>query len=580
MLFIVKDLLKNKSRMDNNTFKVFVDACMIEVNKKGNTPTSHFNKLYDRLMRIETGIDGTRSLIDTPPEWCEEKIKENKEYAKFSDTDLSIFDMKYAILFRDSVEGDSDEINLDDDETLFPSFPESSSSKRKKSKNVSNRRSTKSKTSIYEEKVDALLDAISTKSTQTFPQNNPSLTIADFMTVVIKFPGFVEARFPSVFTSIACLHQKNKTMKFLCFQLVMMQRCSFLTVDIMMDSDDSYSYDDNEECWVEEDREFEMLHGLALKGIIIACNIHRTGHLFINEVLNGHPRWCYEMFRLYVPVFRQLCTDLATNYGLQQTRNIYIEESVGIFLMTLAHGCSNRFVQEFFNHSGETTHRHFDRVLVAILKMSADIIRPVANYNDEVLEYILNNPRYYPMFKDCIGAIDGTHIRASGTAHDTRIFNEALQRPDIHFPFPTGGTHIRYHLPDFRHGHTVAMSEPHGQKEKFNYYHSSLRNIIEQNFEVRKARWTLLRDMHVNYKYEHQMSILIASMAIHNYIRKTGRLDETFNRAQRESYIPTHNRISSEGDEEGPSTHRTSNDNSYMATIRDIIAQDIMEFQR
>ncbi|CAH1450410.1 unnamed protein product [Lactuca virosa] len=36
-----------------------------------------------------------------------------------------------------------------------------------------------------------------------------------------------------------------------------------------MDSDYSNSSDDNEECWVEEDKEFEMLCGLALKGIIL-----------------------------------------------------------------------------------------------------------------------------------------------------------------------------------------------------------------------------------------------------------------------------------------------------------------------
>ena len=180
----------------------------------------------------------------------------------------------------------------------------------------------------------------------------------------------------------------------------------FLFVLCRMDSDDSNSSNDNEECWVEEDREFEMLCGLALKGIILARNLRtpchtsdRTGHMFITEVLNGHPRRCYEMFRLNVPVFRQLCIDLTTNYGLQQTRNVSIEESVGIFLMTLAHGCSNRFVQEFFNHSGETIHRHFHTVLEAVLKLSADIIKPDANYNDDVPEYILNNPRYYPMFK-------------------------------------------------------------------------------------------------------------------------------------------------------------------------------------
>nr|KAJ0187781.1 hypothetical protein LSAT_V11C900492920 [Lactuca sativa] len=138
-----------------------------------------------------------------------------------------------------------------------------------------------------------------------------------------------------------------------------------------------------------------------------------------------------------------------------------------------------------------------------------------------------------------------------GTAHGTRIFNEALHRPDLHFPFPTDkyyvidvrypntrgylapykGTNIRYHISDFRRGHTAAMREPRGPKEKFNYYHSSL-------------------------------------------------FDETFNRAQQKSYNLTHNRTSSKGDEEGPSTHRMSNDNSYMTTIRDIIAQDIMEFRR
>ncbi|CAI9298996.1 unnamed protein product [Lactuca saligna] len=173
-----------------------------------------------------------------------------------------------------------------------------------------------------------------------------------------------------------------------------------------MDSDDYNSSNDNEECEMEEDREFEMLCGLALKGIILARNLRmschtsdRTWNMFISEVLNGHPRCCYEMFRLNVPVFRQLCIDLATNYRLQQTRKVSIEESVGIFLMTLAHGCNNRFVKECFNHSGETIHRHFHTVLEAVLKLSADIIKPDVNYNDDVPEYILNKPRYYPMFK-------------------------------------------------------------------------------------------------------------------------------------------------------------------------------------
>ncbi|CAI9298162.1 unnamed protein product [Lactuca saligna] len=365
-----------------------------------------------------------------------------------------------------------------------------------------------------------------------------------------------------------------------------------------MDSDDSNSSNDNEECVMEEDREFEMLCGLALKGIILARNLRtpchtsdRTGHMFITEVLNGHPRRCYELFRLNVPVFRQLCLDLATNYGLQQTRKAFPYS---------------------FGSRAKTECRHHQ----------AD-----ANYNDDVPEYILNNPRYYPMFKGIVPQKDEvkyigrkgyatqnimavcdfnmcfTFVWAGweGTAHDTRIFNEALQRPDLNFPYPTGdkyyvvdagypntrgylapykGTNIRYHLPDFRRGHTAAIREPRGPKEKFNYLHSSLRNIIERTFGVWKARWALLKDMHVNYKYKNQVKIVIASMAIDNYIRKVGRFDEAFNRAQQESYNTVRGDTGSDVYEEGPSTRRTSNDDLYMAARRDIIAQDIITLRR
>ncbi|XP_076940643.1 uncharacterized protein LOC143609906 [Bidens hawaiensis] len=387
-----------------------------------------------------------------------------------------------------------------------------------------------------------------------------------------------------------------------------------------MDRDDSHVHDDGEEYWVDE--------GIELKKVM--CISYQRDNISS----------CYEIFRLDVPVFRQLCVDLVTRYGLTQTRNISIEESVfGIFLMTLDHGCANRFVLESFNHSKETIHRHFYKVLASVLKMSAEIIKPAANYNDDVPAHILNNPRYYPMFKDCIGAIDGTHVRASfrlndqpkyigrkgyatqdimaacdfnmcftfvwagweGAAHDTRIFNEALQRPDLKFPYPTGakyyvvdagypntkgylapykGANIRYHIPDFQRGQTSAIRAPRGSKETFNYYHLSLRNIIERTFGVWKARWALLRDMHVNYTYEHQVKIVLASMAIHNFIRKAGRFDEAFETAQQESYNPTEDGPSDEDHEEVSATNRTSNDVMLMAAIRDAIAQEVMESRR
>ncbi|GKC63422.1 hypothetical protein Tco_1096020 [Tanacetum coccineum] len=151
-----------------------------------------------------------------------------------------------------------------------------------------------------------------------------------------------------------------------------------------MDSDsDDDNNDYNEEDWMEDENTWLLLCGLVVKGIIIGHNAlnkkrlvchtsSRTSNILIQEILNGHPRCCYEDFRLHLDVFKDLCSDLKEHYGLQATRNISIEESLGIFLMILAHGCGNRLAQETFNHSGETIHRHFHKLL----------------YNTPILTYI------------------------------------------------------------------------------------------------------------------------------------------------------------------------------------------------
>ncbi|KAL4564284.1 hypothetical protein LXL04_028344 [Taraxacum kok-saghyz] len=240
---VEKKKYKPKHVWNTESSMHFIDLCVNEM-KKGNKPGSHLNKvawlnlekgmlektgkvfdkkllsnkwesmkrdwkLYDRLMRLETGIGGTRSLIDASEEWWAEKINVNKDFAKFKDTNLDIYATHYAPLFQDSVavgdhtmtplqfqggenmegKGDSDEINLADDDALFPSFPEDSSNKRKKSSGQ--KRTTKSKSS-YEEKLDVVLEALSAKSIQTFPQNTSFPTLEDCMPIVSSFPGFEE----------------------------------------------------------------------------------------------------------------------------------------------------------------------------------------------------------------------------------------------------------------------------------------------------------------------------------------------------------------------------------------------------
>lgn len=143
-----------------------------------------------------------------------------------------------------------------------------------------------------------------------------------------------------------------------------------------------------------------MLISNALnKTCTCVCTSSRTGAMFIQEILNDHPRRCYEAFRIHVMVFKMSCSDLVTHYGLKSTRNLSVEELVAIFLITLAHECGNRLVQETFILSTETIHRHFYTLFKAELKLSKDIIKPKANFNEEVSSQFLNNSRYYLILK-------------------------------------------------------------------------------------------------------------------------------------------------------------------------------------
>ena len=75
-------------------------------------------------------------------------------------------------------------------------------------------------------------------------------------------------------------------------------------------------------------------------------------------------------------VFLQLRNVLQHTYELQHTRHIRLEELVGMCLMILRQRECSMLVQERFQHSSETIHRHFHRVLKRLNIMSMDILKP------------------------------------------------------------------------------------------------------------------------------------------------------------------------------------------------------------
>lgn len=104
------------------------------------------------------------------------------------------------------------------------------------------------------------------------------------------------------------------------------------------------------------------------------------------------------------------CDDLREKNYLRDSRYVSVYEQVAMFLLTVGHNCRNFLVQDVFQHSGETVSRHFHTVLQAFAAFAKEMIKPPSL--DETPSEILRNMKYYPWFKDCIGAIDGTHIPA------------------------------------------------------------------------------------------------------------------------------------------------------------------------
>ncbi|KAK2659491.1 hypothetical protein Ddye_006024 [Dipteronia dyeriana] len=91
----------------------------------------------------------------------------------------------------------------------------------------------------------------------------------------------------------------------------------------------------------------------------------------------------------------------------------------------------------------------------------------------------------------------------------------------------------RYHLQEFR-----SSGQPKSSRETFNYVHSSLRIVIERCFGVWKARWRILQYM-PNYKFDNQVAIVTASLALHNFIRREAIVDVEFESCdENQDYVP------------------------------------------
>ncbi|KAI9911524.1 hypothetical protein PsorP6_009896 [Peronosclerospora sorghi] len=134
-------------------------------------------------------------------------------------------------------------------------------------------------------------------------------------------------------------------------------------------------------------------------------------------------RWTRERDsnRMKVEVFQNLCESLQNRHSLQATRGVDVDEQVAIFLFICGQNASSRLTQERFQHSGDTTHWHFNRVLQALVELHTAVVTMPTAY-DPVSADIARSRKFFPYFRDCVGALDGTHIPIHVPTHRQAAF--------------------------------------------------------------------------------------------------------------------------------------------------------------
>ncbi|KAJ4819385.1 nuclease [Rhynchospora pubera] len=280
-----------------------------------------------------------------------------------------------------------------------------------------------------------------------------------------------------------------------------------------------------------------------------------------------HSGQCRNIVRMDARSFLNLCFVLEERCGLKPTRQVGIQEMVARFLYTISHNEKHRPTAFFFDRGRATISRDFHKVINAIIELEQEYLKQPDG--SMVPREIFLNDKFFPYFKDCVGAIDCTHVRAKvqsqkvtryrgrkenptmnvlaactfdlkfsyvlvgweGTASDSKIIKNALSRryplkiPEGKFYLVDAGFMLkstlitpyrgeRYHLKEYS-----PTNPPRTDRELFNLRHASLRNVIERCFGVVKKRFPVIRSATEPHYFTTTLKkIIVACCILHNYL--------------------------------------------------------------
>lgn len=123
-----------------------------------------------------------------------------------------------------------------------------------------------------------------------------------------------------------------------------------------------------------------------------------TGHVWVLNILNGHERRCYNLFRLNPPTFIRLRDTLVERALIKDSRWVTASEQLAMFLYAMGHGVATGAMCEHFQHSSQTISFHVNQVINAIVELRHAYIQLSVPTTD-VHPFIKNNNKFPPYFK-------------------------------------------------------------------------------------------------------------------------------------------------------------------------------------
>ena len=137
-----------------------------------------------------------------------------------------------------------------------------------------------------------------------------------------------------------------------------------------------------------------------------------SGAAHLRELRVDNVEKLKEAIGFYPSSFETLVDELTQFGGLRATKRVLADEKTAIFLYIVVHGCSVRQASNRWQHSTASISAAFHAVLEAVTsKGFRNHLMQQPKEGEMAQAFVRSNPKF-EAFKDAVGAIDGTHVKA------------------------------------------------------------------------------------------------------------------------------------------------------------------------